>query len=146
MWTVSPILSDVCALFKSREMKGRAERLWASSPACDRERGRVTFNLLQFLQPVTLSWLRNTHTHWNRFTHRKHNKGRWTESEWSVWRTWITAGTSHITPMLAFPTLRNANSPTLSLCDWLDHNPQIGKSLTFKYVGQSWLGAQGDWF
>lgn len=114
MWTVSPILSDVCALFKSREMKGRAERLWVSSPACDRERGRVTFNLLQFLQPVTLSWLRNTHTHRNRFTHRKHNKGRWTESEWSVWRTWITAGTSHITRMLAFPTLRNANSPTLT--------------------------------
>lgn len=60
VWTVIPSRLDVCSPVKSRQMKGCAEWLWVSTPACDCERRRVTFNLLQFLQPVTLSWL---HTH-----------------------------------------------------------------------------------
>lgn len=144
MWTVSPILSDVCALFKSREMKGRAERLWVSSPACDRERGRVTFNLLQFLQPVTLSWLRNTRTHTGTGSHTVNTtkEGGQSQNEvCDVHESLQVHHTSHLClRFLPWEML------ILPLCDWLDHNPQIGKSLTFKYVGQSWLGAQGDWF
>lgn len=60
VWTVSLSQLDVRLTLKSHQMKGCAEWLWVSTLACDCKRGRVTFNLLQFLQPVTLSWL---HTH-----------------------------------------------------------------------------------